>query len=95
MDYLTIFVSGIIVGLLLSIFFTYLSSGKKVVIEKGESRGKSTATVATKEDILKITNELEELKNLYKSSKDENEKIQEAEKEFYESIAGDNEQNII
>jgi hypothetical protein len=89
MDYLTIFVSGIIVGLLLSILFSYLSSRKKVVIEKGKSRGELTAALVTKEDILKIITELEELKNLYKNNKDENEKIQEAEKEFYESIAGE------
>ncbi len=81
MDYLTVLVSGIIIGLLLNILFAYLSR-KKMITSTGEP-------LATKDDISKVTIELEELKNLYKINKDENEKIQEAEKEFYESIAGE------
>jgi membrane protein insertase Oxa1/YidC/SpoIIIJ len=80
MSYLNIFLVGIIIGWLSYMFLSVYFSKK--IKPKGESS-------ATKEDISKITIELEELKNLYKTNKDEEEKIQEAEKEFYDSIAGD------
>lgn len=66
MNYLTFFLLGAIGGLLFSIFF----------IAHNFKREKS---LANKEDIEKITKEIEELKNLYK----ENYILPEAEKEFY------------
>lgn len=68
MDYLSLSI-GIIVGLILNKFLpTYFS-------KKGEN-------LATKEDIGKITNEIEEVKNIYKSNYD----LSRTERDFYNEI---------
>jgi sensor histidine kinase YesM len=112
MSYLSIFLVGAVIGMLISIFLhAYFSKGN---IERRENK-----FLATKDDIAKITIELEELKNLYKNTGEgtnkitetkneiientdegtdtedeimgtpENSEISEAEKEFYDSIAGE------
>ncbi|MBI3888725.1 hypothetical protein HY311_02945 [Candidatus Nomurabacteria bacterium] len=104
MDYLTVLLSGIVIGLLLNMLFAYLSR-KVVITEKGEP-------LATKKDVSKISSEIENLVYLYKTKenvvknipevKKETEKIteevpevepeidevSEADKEFYDSVSG-------
>lgn len=99
MNYLSVFLIGLIVGLLVDVFLSFYSSGKRKIFSF------KNIQLATKDDILKITNELEKLRNISKinyggsidKAKDnETEEVEEipeidengdAEKEFYESIA--------
>src|SRR3989344_7817256 len=68
MTYLTFFI-GIVIGLVLNKFLpSYFS-------QKGEG-------LATKEDIGKITKEIEEVKNIYKSKYD----LSKTEREFYNDM---------
>jgi len=104
MNYLSVFLVGLIVGLLGDVFFFFYSSNKhRIFTPKEKEKG-----WATKDDIFRITNELENLKNIYKTNhKNSNNEIEnneveeieeipeidensDAEKEFYESIAGEN-----
>jgi len=109
MCYLSIFLVGAVIGMLISIFLhAYFSKGN---IERRENK-----FLATKDDVAQITEHLEELKALHKKSIEEKvsevrtnetknkvvadeenetieipetEEILEAEKEFYDSIAGE------
>jgi len=70
MDYLTIFVLGIIGGLLLSVFLP-IYFGKKEEVNQDY--------LATKEDIQKVTREIEKLKHNYDLTN-----LANAEREFYD-----------
>jgi hypothetical protein len=101
MCYLSIFLVWAVIGMLISIFLhAYFSTNNT---ERRENK-----YLVTKDDIAKITAELDELKNLYKKTSNEivadqeneiietpeTEEILQAEKEFYDSIARNNEQNL-
>ncbi len=70
MSYITAFLIGVIGGISLNIFLPDFFSKRR------ELKGKLWAT---KEDISKITKELEEIKHIYK-----NDDLLKAEKEFYD-----------
>ncbi|OGI94823.1 hypothetical protein A3A03_01435 [Candidatus Nomurabacteria bacterium RIFCSPLOWO2_01_FULL_40_18] len=74
MNIVSTFVFGIIIGLLLNTFLKSFSS------QKGKF------SLATKEDVSKIREEIENLKKIHKE-KDNEYNIAEAEQEFYDSIA--------
>ncbi|GEM_PF-3741386 len=71
MDYLTIFVLGIIGGLILSLFLRATTSDK---ITKT-----NTDLLATKEDVKRVTREIEKLKHNYDLTN-----LANAEREFYD-----------
>ena len=96
MDYLSIFLIGTIVGMLINMFLhAYFAKSKTI--------SRDDRYLVTKDDIAEITAELGELRDLLKKNNEENanneeenetieipetEEILEAEKEFYDSIAG-------
>ena len=92
MNYLSVFLVGLIVGLLGDVFFFFYSSNKHRIFTPKEKGW------ATKDDIFKITNEIEKLKHISKTDKEveevaeipETDEVSDADKEFYDSIAGEN-----
>ena len=100
MNYSTVFLIGLIIGLLVDVFLSFYFSKRVITFTPKEKQW------ASKDDILKIINELEKLKNIPKDERNDSEiknniikEIEEipetdensdAEKEFYESIAGEN-----
>ena len=96
MSYLNVFLTGIVGGLLIGFFIPeYLSKRRdeKEPHSKNEVHSHSNEEpLATKEDVVRLEKEIDELKILYKNIKVETqneENVVEAEKEFYESIAGE------
>ena len=77
MNYATLFLLGVVVGLSLNVFLpSYLSKRKKV---------EHSAALATKEDIQEISKEIEEVKHTFEEFEHQNDELLEAEQEFYDS----------
>jgi|GEM_PF-5231179 len=82
MSYLNLFLIGMVVGLLLNVIFSFISRKRRTEeVYWKEVNIENERDYATKEDILKLQMEIEEMKKTHKDT----EEILKAEKEFYES----------
>ena len=78
MSFVTAFLMGIIVGLIINIF-SHPSFGRSAGHRGHGEKEEAGEDLATKEDIRKIEKDLEEIKNIHKE-----EHLEEAQKEFLE-----------